>query len=407
MIVFITKKIKVSACLLLAALMLFGMVSSTLAVSAGDIRSKADLTLSYYNQQASYDDWQGLGLRWLGIEIAPKLAASTAASASDYARLLLGQIAASQPTAAVNSTIATLQGMQSPAGHYNTVGADSLNQTIWAVIALNCAAQNGYAVSYDEAGAAAYIATQQSAGGGFDESGWGVDVDSTAHALIALSSSKADYPQAIDKALTYLKSQQDAAGGFQNWGSVSPDSTAAVIEAIMALGYDPQSPPGAAWKGNMVEALLGYQLESGAFYAPWASGIANPITTRSALLALSDLAQNKSKYINAMPATNALALTVVNNGNLHPDSDASITVKVNNASAANIDLLLIAALYEKTNGKMQVYSSVSQSIAALGVINAEYGLSLPAQGQYELRIYAWNNWTDRTPLSSVTIIPIQ
>ncbi|MGE5390721.1 MAG: prenyltransferase/squalene oxidase repeat-containing protein [Deltaproteobacteria bacterium] len=398
---------KTALAALLAILMLFGMASSALAVSAGDIRSKTDLTLSYYNQQSSYDDWQGLGLRWLGSEVAPKMAASSTTTASDYARLLMGQIAANRPAAAINATIATLQGMQNPSGDFNTAGAASLNQTIWAVIALNFAAKNGYTVSYDETDAAAYIAAQQNAGGGFDESGWGFDVDSTAHALIALSSHQADYPQAIQSALTYLKSQQDSSGGFQSWGSVSPDSTAAVIEALMVLGCDPQSPPGTGWKGNMVEALLSYQLNSGGFYYPGVPDTANSYTTRNALLALGDLAQNKSKYLNALPATGSLALTITNNGKLHPDSDASVTIRVNNASGSNIDFLLIAALYEKANEKMEVYNSVSQSIAALGVINAEYGLSLPAAGNYELRIYAWNNWTDRTPLASVTIIPIE
>ena len=403
----LSRRIKTTLSLLVVMLMLLGMVSSAMAVSVGEIRNKADRTLSYYNQQAAYDDWQGLGLRWLGTEIAPKLEASSATIASDYARLLLGQIAAGRPAVTVNATIAALQGMQGPGGDFNTVGAVSLNQTIWPVIALNFAAGNGYAVSYNQADAAAYIAAQQDAGGGFDESGWGLDVDSTAHALIALSSYQADYPQAIDKALTYLKSQQDVSGGFQSWGSVSPDSTAAVIEALIALGYNPQSPPGAGWKGNMVEALLGYQLESGAFYAPWAAGIANSITTRSALLALGDLAQDKSKYLNVLPPTSALALTVTNNGNLHPDSDTGINVEVNNASGSNIDCLLITALYDLSANKMEVYTSISQSIAAQGVTNAQYGLSLPAAGSYELRVFVWNNWTDKSPMTAATIMPIE
>ena len=44
-------------------------------------------------------------------------------------------------------------------------------------------------------------------GGGFDESGWGVNVDSTAHALVSLVPyrEQADVKPAIDKALEYLK----------------------------------------------------------------------------------------------------------------------------------------------------------------------------------------------------------
>lgn len=387
-------------------LFLINTGSEALAISDSGIRSKADRTLGYYNRQASYDDWEGLGLRWMGSEITSRLAASSAASASDYARLLLGQMAAGEPAVTINATIATLQGMQKPTGDFNSAGASSLNQTIWPLISLNCAAVNGFTVNFDEEAAAAYIAGEQTGSGAFDESGWGADVDSTAHALIALAPYKDDYPQAIEKALTYLKSQQDVSGGFQSWGSVSPDSTAAVIEALVALGYDPQVPPGSGWQGNIVEALLGYQLKTGAFYAPWAVGTPNSITTRSALLALGDLVQEKSKYLNIMPSASSLALTVTTNGDLHLDGDASINVKIDNVSSDTISFLLIAALYDTSNELMQVYSSIGETVAGDTAINVEYGLSLPSSGDYEVRIFAWDDWTNRTPLTSTTYIPI-
>ncbi len=400
-------RVRFISILILAMVLMLYSFSPALAVSDSDIRTKADRLLSYYNQQAACDDWEALGLRWLGTEIAPKRSTGDTQTASDYARNLLGQIAAGATAAAINADISTLQGMQEADGDFNTPGAASLNQTIWPVIALDCAASNGFVVNYDQAKAAAYIAARQDASGGFDESGWGVDVDSTAHVMIALAPYKNDNSGVIDNCLAYLKSQQAASGGFQSWGNVSPDSTAAVIEALVALGYAPQHPPGVGWQGNMVEALLSFQLPSGAFNAPWALGQVNAMVTRNALLALGDLVQLKSKYQNGMPVTSGLAITVNKNGTPRLDGDASITVKMDNASSNSIGFLLIAALYDTSLEKMNVYSSIAQSITGNSQLETDYGLSLPASGSYEVRVYAWDNWTSRTPLASPTIIPLQ
>lgn len=392
-----------TAIIVMAIFMLSGIIPA-LAVSDGDISNSAVKLIGYYKQQASCDDWEWLGLRWLDARMAPKLVSSDATIASDYARKLLGQMAAGESAMTINASIATLEAMQGAGGDFNTAGAASLNQTIWPVISLDAAACNGYAVTYNKAKATDYIAANQDASGGFDESGWGVDVDSTAHVLIALAPYKGSYAGVVNNALAYLKTQQDASGGFQSWGSVSPDSTAAVIEALKALSIDPRN-PGAGWQGNMVEALLGYQLASGAFYAPWAPGTANAMTSRNALLALGDLVQGKSKYQNAF--TSGLIMLVTRNNPPRLDSDASITVKVRNASGDSKGFLLIVGLYDKSLEKMNAYSAISQSLTANGELETDYGLTLPASGNYELRVFAWDNWINRTPLASPTVIPLQ
>jgi len=396
----------IMAVLIIAVLMLSG-ISPALAVSGDGIQTAADKLISFFNQQADLqkdaltgNDWQKLGLRWLGSEVGPKQAAGQLSNASDYARDLLGQIAAGAPTATINAKIAALQGLQDAnIGSFNTPNNASLNQTIWSVIALDYAADNGFAVNYNKTKALTYIVSQQDAGGGFDESGWGVDVDSTAHALIALAPYKASYPTVIDKALAYLKIQQVNSGGFQAWGGVSPDSTATVIEALIALGEDPQNPSGTGWKGNMVETLLTYQQASGSF--------GNAYTNHSAILALSDLVKGKSKYQNALPATSGICVTVTVNGMPKLDSDAGISVKLQNAFSTSKNCLVIAALYDKSSGKLNAYSSINQTISGNGEFLTDYGVSLPSSGNYELRIYIWDNWTDRTPLVSPTIIPLQ
>jgi|GEM_PF-6781043 len=394
---------KAVGAVLVITVSILSWISPALAVSANDIQNATDRVLSYYSQQASCNDWETLGLRWVGAKMAPHLASANATKASDYARKLLGQIAAGESNTNIETSIAALQGLQGVNGDFNTPDNNTLNQTIWSVIALNCAAANGFNVTYDRVKAAQYIADNQDASGGFDESGWGVDVDSTAQTLIALAPYQANYSVKMNQALAYLRNQQAASGGFQSWGSVSPDSTAAVIEALIALGYDPQNPPGAGWQGNMVEALLSYQVTSGGFSNPVDPNKADSYTTRNVLLALGDLINGKSKYQNPMPRGLFISLT---KSTPRLDSDATITALVRNTGNESQEFLLIAGVYDTALERMHVYSAMSQSIKGNSELELTYGLDLPASGSYQLRVYAWDNWTNRTPLASPAIISL-
>ena len=78
---------------------------------------------------------------------------------------------------------------------------------------------NGYSTNFDRQAAVQYLVYQQDSGGGFDESGWGVDVDSTAHALVSLApyQEQANVKPAINKALEYLQNEQFENSGFGGW----------------------------------------------------------------------------------------------------------------------------------------------------------------------------------------------
>jgi len=279
------------------------LYASPLPVNAGlpeDCESSLDRLTEYYSHQNSYDDWETLGLRWADQTSGNKyLPMENPASASDYARSILGGISAGLAPDKVNSMISSLQVLQRENGSFSSEENPSLNQTIWAVIALDFAGKNGFPATYNRSQAINCILAGQGTSGGFNESGWGVDVDSTAHALIALAADQDNNRGAVDKALAYLKSQQLDSGLFESWGAGSPDSTAAVIEALAALGINPAQ-PGEGWQGNMVQALLHFQLNNGAFASPWAPEQVNNITTRNALLALGDVVQGKSKYNNSL-----------------------------------------------------------------------------------------------------------
>ncbi|MGI5880770.1 MAG: S-layer homology domain-containing protein [Syntrophomonadaceae bacterium] len=264
---------------------------------------------NYYKQQPGYNEWEALGLRSSGMAVGDKTSFGDLQTASDYARTILGSIAAGSNQQTVAQYVYNLQQMQQATGDFSHDKTEqTLNQTIWAIIALDFAQANEFKTVYNRSAATDYLISQQDSGGGFNESGYGVDVDSTAHALIALAPYKTEYVSHIDQAIGYLKSQQFVSGGFGGWGSENSDSTAVVIEALIALGQDPKSTewtmPG---DKNMVQALLSYQNIKGWFVnslvpSDWNDPtVPNPMSTRNALLALSDLKSGKAKYHNLLP----------------------------------------------------------------------------------------------------------
>lgn len=288
------------------------MPGNTLAAQTNDIAASIEQVHEYCQQQTVMDEWEVLAARWSGFPPAGELAFADPVVPSDYARSILGAIAADKDAEHINGLIASLQSMQKADGYFSPdeESSSTLNQTIWPLIALEFAAANHYKSTFSREAAVDYIIAGQLPEGGFDESGWGVDVDSTAHALISLAPYQDKYPQtapAIEQALNYLKTQQFAEGGFGGWGAANPDTTAAVIEALISLGIDPAAPEWVPGDKTMVDALLGFQSEQGWFvYSTVASEWndptqPNPISTRNALLALGDLQAGFSKYQSVMP----------------------------------------------------------------------------------------------------------
>ncbi len=98
----------------------------------------------------------------------------------------------------------------------------------------------------------------------------GPDTNSTALAVEGLEAQGALVSAAATKALGFISGAQDADGGwgfFPNTlsapGSTDPDSTALVIQAIVALGQSPAAPAFVQSGGNPVSSLLSFQLTSG------------------------------------------------------------------------------------------------------------------------------------------------
>lgn len=388
------------------------------------INNALDKVCAYVNNNVTSftggeGDWTALGLRKAGKLEAVLANPQSPQQPSDYARLILGGLARGED---ISVYVGALQGMQKSGGYFSTTDTEgTLNQTIWAVIALNAAKSNNINninVSFDETAAVNYICSKQKPegepyAGGFDESGWGVDIDSTAHALIALAPYKSTVSDTVYKALNFLKAKQNenAGFGFYTWNGVeypseSPDSIAAVIEALVALGIDPQ---GDEWKKEgrtMVDALLFYQLPEGAFYAPWNPSEANLMTTRNALLALADLKKVSgnyvSKYNNSLPPVDKFYVSINASASLNVGCDWDFSLKLNNPEGQDRDTLTLAGLYKLEQGseKMLYYTALEKRVAAGGSESIKGGMSLPESGTYEVRVMVWDNWQYKNPLLS-------
>ncbi|MGA3147639.1 MAG: prenyltransferase/squalene oxidase repeat-containing protein, partial [Acidimicrobiales bacterium] len=130
----------------------------------------------------------------------------------------------------------------------------------------------------------------------------GPDTNSTALAIEGLAAQGAVTTALSDTALAFIGSAQDPDGGWSYFpdtaatpGSTDPDSTALVIQALVALGTSPASPTFTKAPDNdPVSALLSFQLtggsDAGAFFFPPAPAPASLISTYQAVPALAGLA---------------------------------------------------------------------------------------------------------------------
>ncbi len=98
----------------------------------------------------------------------------------------------------------------------------------------------------------------------------GPDTNSTALAVVGLEAQEALSDAAATAALDFLAGAQDADAGWGYFpnapgapGSTDPDSTALVIQAVVALGRSPEGAPFVVAGSNPYGTLVGFQLTSG------------------------------------------------------------------------------------------------------------------------------------------------
>ena len=159
--------------------------------------------------------------------------------------------------------------------------------------------------------AMAFLEDRQQTDGGWEFSPtWGSDTNTTALVVLALISANGLTAAVKERALGYFKLQQKPSGGFE-YATGSPDSDpnsdAAVIQALLAMGEDPTSPAWTVTGKNAVADLLTFQFENGGLgYArPGSSQTAapDPLSTSQALIALASKRLPVTRTEGAMPST--------------------------------------------------------------------------------------------------------
>jgi hypothetical protein len=141
--------------------------------------------------------------------------------------------------------------------------------------------------------AAQFLKAAQLPGGGWEwDVGWEADTNTTALAVQALlAAGEPATNAAIVNGLNYLAAAQNEDGGFpysptSPWGTESDaNSTAYVVQAILAAGQNPTTGTWVAANGDPISYLLGMQLADGSFEWQPGSG-SNASATRQAIPAL-------------------------------------------------------------------------------------------------------------------------
>jgi hypothetical protein len=308
--------LKTGSRLLTAVLAAFTLAASVPSAEAASISTKtlqkdASAAAEWLAKNGKDHEWKpvarfaGLGTwqstTWTTSQLA-KLKTTT-----DYAKLILAMLASGQDPHRFHGKdyVAALARAQITSGsdkgkiadYPNRTGSDIYTSQMWGIIAL----EDAGGAHYDRAAAAKWLIAHQNKDGGFGSSRQysSSDPDDTASAIVALSLlgyGKDSAP--VTKALAYLKTAQNADGGFGTFGTSNSDSTAFVIDALTALGLNPDS-----WTkshGVPSSALVSFfDSKSGGFRwdnsnSQW-SGV-NEMSTKDGLFGLGALIWHKSVY---------------------------------------------------------------------------------------------------------------
>lgn len=86
--------------------------------------------------------------------------------------------------------------------------------------------------------------------------------------------------------------------------------------------------------------------------------------------------------------------------------DADVTVEITNNTKETKDATLIVALYNKTNNMMVNYSYINTSYSPGETGRITTGFRIPSAGDYRVKAFIWDNWTNARPLSDVLEIGV-
>lgn len=189
-------------------------------------------------------------------------------SCSDYARFTLSMVAAREDPQNVNG-INLVEQLGSFFDGNQFGDPEILSDDYWTVIAL--ISSGIYKDDEKIQTTVDFIITHQDPSGGWSYDAacmWGVDVDSTSAAIMALiAAGESSSSPAIVNGLSYIKSTQDSSGGFNSgWGS-SAETDSWATQAIVVAGQNPTNPEWTHSESgkNPIDDILTFQNTDGGF----------------------------------------------------------------------------------------------------------------------------------------------
>jgi len=86
--------------------------------------------------------------------------------------------------------------------------------------------------------------------------------------------------------------------------------------------------------------------------------------------------------------------------------DADVTVELKNNTKETLEATMIVALYDKTSNMMVNYSYINNSLKPGDVERISTGFRIPSTGDYKVKAFVWDNWTNARPMSNVLEIGV-
>lgn len=259
-------------------------------------RSGADVPASWY------DSYYAAALS----TVTKKKGILSAAKYTEYSRVVLALAAMGRYGTDVGG-----YDLLTPLGDYDKTTKQSLTGPAYALIALD---SFSYAMPENTAAKTqatremyvSYLLSRQLSDGGWSLGGKSADPDTTAMVLQALAKYKTEteVAAAIGKAVARLSALQNAAGGYESWGSENSESTAQVLLALCALGVAANDSRFVKNGHTLTDALLAYAAGGGFRHTP--GGGVNEMATEQALCALDAVKRQRDGQTAFFDMTDAL-----------------------------------------------------------------------------------------------------
>lgn len=275
----------------------YAVINSDVLASSADLQQlTTDINTTVKNvlTHDSLTEWEAVGIARAGGTLpASYLTGATAQvkesagsfrKVTDLERLILGIKAAGGNPTAVNGV-----NLIDKMVNHKKMTAQGTNGPIFALIALNSDNYNvASTATWNKDKLVTWLLSAQNSDGGFPlATGEASSVDMTAMAVAALAPERTQtqVQTAIDKAVQYLSTQQQANGGYSAYNDDSSESVSQVIVALASAGINPKDARFTKSNGDLMTRLSQFRQNNGA-YSHTVGGAGDNIATEQALLAL-------------------------------------------------------------------------------------------------------------------------